>query len=446
MSDAPPKVPSRILVAEDTEVISLLMTEVLTRAGFEVELTKDGEECLEAAQRQLPDLIILDLMMPKLHGIEVLKRLRSDPETADVSVIVCSAKAFKAERAAAVELGVLAFVPKPFRPEELLDTVHAFFDRSVPLDPLASPATAAPIGKPYRPRIDFARPKMTLWGTRGSTPTPGAAFMRHGGNTSCMMIEKGDHKLIFDAGSGIRELGIELMREGPCRIHLFITHTHWDHIQGFPFFTPAFASGYEITVYGAEGFGKSLESVFRGQLDQDYFPVQMEDMSASIEFRHLEADPLDIGGIEVSWEYAHHPGATVGYKAKVDDTSVAWFPDDEFMAGYVGSPAGIDVDDPIVAPYRRLVDFLHGTDVLIHEAQYTSEEYPDKIGWGHSSVSNAALLAKFAEVRRWIVTHHDPMHDDRFLDDKLLLTRQELKALGSTTRVDHGHDGMVELL
>lgn len=197
---------------------------------------------------------------------------------------------------------------------------------------------------------------------------------------------------------------------------------------------------------GRKDSERALRPSCRGQLDQDYFPVQMEDMNASIDFCHLGNEPIDIGGAEVSWEYAHHPGATVGYKVAADDATVAWFPDNEFMAGYVGSPHGIELDHPMVAPHRRVVDFLHGTNLLVHEAQYSSVEYPHKVGWGHSSVSNAALLAKFAEVDRWIVTHHDPMHDDSFLDAKLMLTRQELAALGGRAHVDHAHDGMVERL
>ncbi len=270
--------------------------------------------------------------------------------------------------------------------------------------------------------------------------------MRHGGNTSCLEIEFGQDRFIFDAGSGIRELGLDLMKGEARRLHVFITHTHWDHIQGFPFFTPAYVPGFQVTVYGAEGFGKSLESLFRGQLDSDYFPVQMEDMNADIEFRHLGSEPIRIGDVIVSWEYVQHPGATVGYKIDVAGTTLAWIPDNEFLQGYIGEPDAISLDEGIFDPYRRIIDFLTEVDVLIHEAQYTNEEYVSKIGWGHSSVSNACLLAKLAKVKRWIVTHHDPMHDDRFLETKLSLTRQQLARLDHDIPLRHGHDGLVELL
>ena len=445
MTDTPTPPLKRILVAEDTEVVSLLMIRMLEDAGYEVELARDGEEALEQVTAFRPDLLILDLMMPKLHGIEVLRRLRADPGTRELGVIVCTAKSFKTEHAAAAELGAYAFLPKPHSNEQLVGVVQAWFSGTPAPTEMAVSSSAA-TDEAYRPTMETSRGRLAFWGTRGSIPTPGAAFMRHGGNTSCMQIEYGGEILVFDAGSGIRELGLELVKGEPRRVHLFITHTHWDHIQGFPFFTPAFVPGFEVVVYGAEGFGKSLEAVFRGQLDQDYFPVQMEDMNASIEFRHLTPEPVHAGGAVVTWEYSQHPGATVGYKVELGGTTVSWFPDNEFLFGYTAPPDELTLDDARLAPYRRVIDFLSDVDILVHEAQYTNDEYPAKIGWGHSSVSNAALLAHLTGAKRWIVTHHDPMHDDRFLERKLNLTRQQLGRLGTRTPVSHAYDGMVEYL
>lgn len=442
MQDPPVK---RILVAEDTEVVSLLMIRMLEDAGHEVALARDGEEALHQVAAFRPDLLILDLMMPKLHGIEVLRRLRADARTRDLGVIICTAKSFKTEHAAAVELGAYAFLPKPHSNEQLLGVVDAWFSGAAAPPEMALSASSA-TEDAYRPAMETSRGRLAFWGTRGSIPTPGAAFMRHGGNTSCMQIEYDGEVLVFDAGSGIRELGLELARGKPRRVHLFITHTHWDHIQGFPFFTPAYIPGFEVVVYGAEGFGKSLEAVFRGQLDQDYFPVQMEDMLASIEFRHLTPAPVHVGGAVVTWEYVQHPGATVGYKVDLGGTTVSWLPDNEFLFGYTGPPDALTLDDPRLAPYRRVVDFLSGVDILVHEAQYTNDEYPAKIGWGHSSVSNAALLAHLTGAGRWIVTHHDPMHDDHFLERKLNLGRQQLARLGTHIPLSHAYDGMVEYL
>jgi len=337
---------------------------------------------------------------------------------------------------------------KPFEVPELMEVVEAFFSKRARAEVAlgAAKPAAESAARPFAPQLDSRGCHFSLWGSRGSTPTPGARYLRHGGNTSCLSVLHGDDLFIFDAGSGIRELGLEIVKKSIRRLHLFITHTHWDHIQGFPFFSPAYLPGYQLTIYGAEGFGKDLKSVFRGQLDRDYFPVQMEDMQADIEFRNLPSDPVVIGPGRVSWELATHPGATVGYKIDIDGRKIAWIPDNEFLLGYTGDPAPLKRDDRLVLPFNSMIDFVADADIVIHEAQYTNDEYPQKIRWGHSSVGNAATLMNLAEVPRWIVTHHDPMHDDVFLESKLNLTRQILEYIGCETRVSHGYDGMTEFI
>ena len=223
-------------------------------------------------------------------------------------------------------------------------------------------------------------------------------------------------------------------------------YTHWDHIQGFPFFIPAYVPGFDITLYGAKGFSKDLESIFQGQLDMAYFPVQMTDMNATFEFINFSETPIRIGEHEIHWEYAQHPGATVAYKINVDGTTICWMPDNEFLQGYVGSPFGISRDSDLVTPYLPMLEFLSDVDVLISEAQYTNEEYPSKIGWGHTSVSNACVLMKLANIKKWIVTHHEPMHTDELLEEKLTLTRQLMHEIGHSIDVSLGYDRMVQYL
>ena len=423
--------------------IAFKMKTALEHLGYSVEVAADGEAALGMALETVPDLVILDIMMPKMHGIEVLRALRRDARTEKVGVLICTARDFRTDTAECHALGVCDVLVKPVEPARLVEAVEGFFLRRSRAMALGAPGVAAEEA-PYRATLDDAPGCLVLWGTRGSTPVPGARFLRHGGNTSCMTVVLGDETFIFDAGSGIRELGIEAMSGRRRKMHLFITHTHWDHIQGFPFFTPAYVPGFELTIYGAEGFGKDLESVFRGQLDREYFPVQMDDMNSQIVFRHLAENPVVAGGAKISWEFAQHPGATVGYKIEVGGRKIAWVPDNEFLQGYTGAPDAITRDHPRVAPYSRMIDFLSDADVVIHEAQYTTEEYPGKIGWGHSSIANAAVLMKLAGVKRWIVTHHDPNHDDEFLETKLNLTRRILERLGHPIQVSHGYDGMTE--
>jgi len=387
----------RILVAEDVKVISYQITRAMESQGFDVDLAQDGEQCLEKIQSFKPDLVILDLMMPKVHGIDILKKMRSDADAENIGAIVCTAKSFKIEHELVKELGAFDIVVKPIQMDELVAKVKRFFSKEdTDVQQTQSRIAEPKPVKVFKPTIEGSCGRICLWGARGSIPISGPQYVRHGGNTSCMEVNCGDEIIIFDAGSGIRDLGLELMKQEHRKLHIFITHTHWDHIQGFPFFVPAFVPGFDITIYGAEGFGKDLESVFRGQLDRDYFPVQLEDMNANLEFKHLNENPVQIGNYKVYWEFAHHPGATVGYKIDIGGKKIVWLPDDEFLQGYLGSPDNITLNSEIVAPYLKLIEFMSDIDISISEAQYTNEEYVNKVGWGQSSLSNACLLMKLA--------------------------------------------------
>ena len=461
-----PTVPTlrrRILVADDVPGTIDVLTRALTRRGYDVAQARDGEEALRQVELFRPDLVILDIMMPKVHGIDVLKAVRADPATRDIGFIVCSARSFSVDLKQVHDLGVFDFFDKAHENLELLKKVEAFFDQRGAEAPAVAAGeeegVASPAGGPpsaagggaarvvdpgverFQPSLDDAEGYWKMWGTRGSIPVSGPRFARHGGNTSCLEVRVGEHVVIIDAGSGIRDLGMKLMKAGPRSIPLLIGHTHWDHIQGFPFFTPAYVPGYEVEIYGASGFGKDLHDVFRGQLDRDYFPVEMQDMAARLEFRHLHDNPIRFGPIAIYWEMMNHPGATVGFRIEAEGTRVGYVTDNEFLKGYLGSPYGLTASSDIVLPYQRIIQFVSNVDVLIMEAQYTNQEYAAKIGWGHSVLSSACLLAKLANAKRWVVTHHDPMHDDDFLQEKLNLTRQILKKLDYPIEVTNGFDG-----
>jgi CheY-like chemotaxis protein/phosphoribosyl 1,2-cyclic phosphodiesterase len=431
----------RVLIADDVPDMLELTTRIVAGMGFEVIAVGDGEEALAKARSDRPDLIIIDIMMPKMHGIDVLKAVLSE---LPVGVIMASAKSFKPDVDQAMMLGAFAFITKPFKEQDLADAVERFFaQRSASR---ASPTSAAAAAAAYAPSLDLTGGYWKLWGTRGSIPVVGPQYARHGGNTSCLEISRGEEVILIDAGSGIRDVGMELVRGAPRHIRLLIGHTHWDHIQGFPFFAPAYVPGFRIDIYGAPGFGKDLESVFRGQLDRDYFPVEMQDMAADLSFHKLEENPCVFGDVRIGWEFMNHPGATVGFRIEAGSRRISYITDNEFLKGYLGRPHDIHKDDLHVGPFRKTIDFVAGADLLIGEAQYPNDEYPKKIGWGHSSVSNACVLAREAGVKRWIVTHHDPMHDDQALQRKLDLTRQILRDMGCDIDVTHAFDGMSQPL
>jgi phosphoribosyl 1,2-cyclic phosphodiesterase len=258
---------------------------------------------------------------------------------------------------------------------------------------------------------------VTFWGTRGSIAAPGPATTVYGGNTSCVEVRAGEDILIFDAGTGIRELGLALIKEfhnRPLTVHLFISHTHRDHIQGFPFFMPAYMPGTTVQLYGAPGPGRSLEKLLAGQMNPDYFPVALGDMAAKIQMHEFQGTSFQIGNTTVAATYLNHPGMTLGYRVTTGGKTIVYATDNEQYRAtleHVGQRAeagrqfGQHLDEAFVS-------FVSGADLYIGEAQYTDEEYRERIGWGHSPLSATVEVALKANVKSLALFHHDPMHSD----------------------------------
>ncbi len=439
----------RVLIADDSHETALMLTRILGDAHYSVVgHAEDGEACLALVASAKPALLFLDIMMPKLHGIDVLRQIKENPATAHVGVVMCSARSFPADIERAKELGAFGFLTKPFRRQQVTEVAAAFFANQTPPPPdSVAPEPATNVGgEIYIPSLDLSRPIIRLWGTRGSIPVPGRSTVRHGGNTACMEVRAGGQIVVFDAGTGLRDLGTELMKDAPRSVPILIGHTHWDHIQGFPFFAPAYSRGFELEIFGGSGFRKDLRSVFRGQLDRDYFPVEIEDMAATMQFHHLRENPVNFGPIAVHWGFANHPGATLCFRIEVGGHKIGYLTDNEFLQGYLGRPDQVEPGSPLLQPHLEQIEFFQGVDLLIAEAQYFNDEYPKKIGWGHTSVSNACLFAKLVNAPRWIVTHHDPLQDDDTLHRKHLLIKQVLREIGHPIPVEMAYDGMTEIL
>ncbi len=395
---------SKILVIDDDFIVQTIMSRRLEADGYEVLTAADGEAGLAMARKERPDVVILDLMMPKMHGFAVIEAIRQDPSMARMRIVVCSMKGYASDSRAALQIGADRYLIKPVPPDQMAATV------------------AELLGAGQAPDQNSPGFKVRFWGTRGSIATPGPKTVRYGGNTSCTEVRCRGEILVFDAGTGIRELGDALLEEfgsRPVRVHIFIGHTHWDHIQGWPFFVPAFIRGNEISLHSARAAGKPLERIFKGQMDSDYFPVLLSDMQAGLKFVELTG-PVTIGPVTVNYEYLNHPGIAIGFRASADSRSVVYLSDHErFTRMHGEAAAGED---------RRIVEFAKGADLLISEAQYTEAEYQKKKGWGHSTFNDVLELAAESGARQLAIFHHDPSHDDDFMDRILEECQQKIRA------------------
>jgi len=251
--------------------------------------------------------------------------------------------------------------------------------------------------------------KVTLWGTRGSLATPGPESVGYGGNTSCVEVRGRDGGvLVLDAGTGIRRFGDSLGPE-TTRVDILLTHLHMDHIQGLGFFAPMFESRMEIHVWGPSSTTMDLRSRLSRYLSPPLFPIGLRDVPCQLEFHDVVSlGGFQIGGFEIRTALVCHPGPTVGYRITGDGASVTYLPDHEPSLG--ANPLIEDTD------WISGLELAAGADLLIHDAQYTAEEYPQHVGWGHSALPDTIRFAAAASVKRLVLFHHDPSHSDAMLD------------------------------
>ena len=289
--------------------------------------------------------------------------------------------------------------------------------------------------------------QVRFWGTRGSIATPGPGTLRFGGNTSCVEVATNAGAcFILDCGTGARALGAAMMARGPKPLTatILLSHTHWDHIQGFPFFAPLFVPGNRITVCGPEGSGRSLREVLSGQMEFTYFPVEIAQLPASITFRELGEGTHEIGGARIVAQYLHHPAMTLGYRIEADGAAVAYLCDHEPFSETLWheSPEPDRAASIVHEGDRRHARFMEGAGLVIHDAQYTPEEYPSRKNWGHSTYEYAVELAATAGVRQLVLTHHDPTHDDAFVDEVEQRARGYARQLGDAVEVCCAFEGL----
>jgi len=394
----------KFYVVDDDPDILVLLRRVLEAAGHTVASSGSSQQALKEIPGARPDVVITDLMMPEMDGFELCRELRRRPDLEAMKIIVLSAKSYDFDRRRARELGADGYIVKPIRPDTLLSEIDEFVSNHM---------------------------MVTYWGVHGTLPVPGPRTLRRGGNTSCVSIEVGGEPLyIFDCGSGIKQLSDQIMGSGAQRIsaRIFISHTHWDHINTVPFFAPLYVRGNQVEIYGPYQGDLTIARAIAAQMEGVYFPVTIREFGAHLVFRDLREETLDFGQVKIETMLLKHPGSCLGYKVTCHGRSVCYITDNELYL-----PTDPRRDQRYL---DRLTEFVRGTELLITDTTYRDHEYPSKVDWGHSCVSEVADLAVRAQVKRLHLFHHDPDQSDDDIDRKLDETRARIASLGGEVECD----------
>ena len=292
-----------------------------------------------------------------------------------------------------------------------------------------------------------------FWGVRGSYPAPFSTHMRVGGNTPCVEMRLGSSVLIFDAGSGIIPLGNELVNQSEIReLSIILSHYHWDHISGLPFFVPAFTPGWKIKIYGPGDDPKDLEARLADQMKAPYFPVETETWLAEVSYYTPHPEPVKVGNYSISSFPLHHPGITYGYRLEVNGKSIVYAPDNElsFIDKSIDErKAEFDEDEQTILDDMKLedksrnIEFMTDVHMLIHDAQYTQEDYARKRGWGHSCFIDTVNSAVDAGVKNLFMFSHDPNNDDDQIEAMHRPTLELIKARDSGMTCLVSREGML---
>lgn len=446
-----------VLLIDDDPLLHEMVGQLLQPHGWNLLHAADGREGLELVQRHRPEVVLCDLMMPRSNGFAVCRAIKADPELSTVRVIVLTGSAYATDRINAFESGADDYLVKPVSTRGLRQALDRVTTRSATENQEEfdtdsfSAIQATPSPPDVTPVVGGAENNFVrFWGVRGSIPTPGPTTVFYGGNTSCVELRADGQIIILDAGSGIRPLGLHLaaeFKDASMHLNLLISHTHWDHIQGFPFFMPAYDPKNRVRVLGYEGSREGLHNVLSAQMESPYFPIGMKQMPGNIKIEEIKDLEFAIGPVKVTARFTNHPGICLGYRLETSTGSVAYLPDNEPFQRLRALPAEPGEDPKIANAYarvqdQRLIDFIRDVDVLIIDAQYNDSEYQKHVGWGHGCLDDVVALAILGGARKLFLFHHDPGHDDAEISRMVAWSRQLVAMKECDLEVEAAREGL----
>ncbi|MBI2926842.1 MAG: response regulator [Verrucomicrobia bacterium] len=433
-----------VLIIDDDPVFRSTLAQWLAENGWQVFEAEDGEDGITQAVQHRPAIVLVDLLLPRTNGFQVCRALRLQRDLIPhTRLIVTTGSGYASDRQNALDAGADEYLVKPIRPAALL----MLMTRLTSQEDFAHLTHAEE--EEGTPNEQVTRVK--FWGVRGSVPSPGPATVHYGGNTSCVEVRADNEIIILDAGTGIRPLGLALneeFKDRPLHLSLLISHTHWDHIQGFPFFVPAYNPRNKVRILGFEGARNGLATTLSGQMESPYFPIGMREMPGHISVEELRDLKFSIGKVTVQAIHLHHPDVCMGYRLYTSCGSIAYLPDYEPFQRLLLLPGDrTDTEMQARADYARsedekLTEFLRGVDVLIIDSQYDANEYPTHAGWGHSCMDDSVVLALNAKAKRLFLFHHDPDHDDKRITQMVARAKEYVAQHDGRLVVEAAREGL----
>jgi phosphoribosyl 1,2-cyclic phosphodiesterase/CheY-like chemotaxis protein len=391
----------KIFVVDDDPSLIEFYNKYFTQKGYDVISTSDSVTAIESILDVKPDCVILDVMMPRVDGYQLIKQIRAQSELARTKIVVVSAKNYDQDKERAMEMGANGYFVKPINIETFETSVQNLIDDKL---------------------------KVTIWGARGTLPVPGPDSIKFGGNTMCVTIENSRSIQILDAGSGIKVLSSALLLQGlgSKKKRIYISHPHWDHINALPFFAPLYIQGNEFEILGSEQGDLGMKQIISSQMEGVYFPVKIKEFGSHVVFTDIRTDEFERDGFKVKTMLLNHPGNCLGYRFDYNGKSICYITDNEIYPK--------DSPSYNMGFEKALISFMESADLVITDATYTDEEYRKKANWGHSSVSEVCRIAHEAKVKRLFLAHHDPDQMDIHIANKEKFAKKILKEMGSKVK------------